>query len=80
MANRTRFPAPHIRSHPRLRELSRLKSPQKVQDFLDALPINFEKRGETCSSPLASLERGTVHCLEGALLACLALWMNGSRR
>lgn len=78
MANRTRFPGPDIRSHPRLKQLSRLKSPQKVQDFLDGLPINFEKRGETCSSPLVSLERGTVHCLEGALVACLALWMNGS--
>lgn len=78
MAKATRFPSSDVRSHPRLRPLSRLSSPQKVQDFLDSLPINFEKRGETCSSPLMSLERGTVHCLEGALVACLALWMNGS--
>jgi hypothetical protein len=77
MPNRTRFPGRDVLSHPRLRQLAKLKTPQKVQDFLDSLPINFEKRGETCSSPLASLERGTVHCLEGALVACLALWMNG---
>ncbi len=77
MAKVTRFPSRQILSHPGLEQLSRLKSPQKVQDFLDSLPINFEKRGETCSSPLVSLERGTVHCLEGAFVACLALWMNG---
>ena len=77
MPNGPRFPGRDVLSHPRLKQLARLDTPQKVQDFLDSLPINFEKRGETCSSPLASLERGSVHCLEGAFVACLALWMNG---
>jgi hypothetical protein len=39
----------------------------------------MEPKGETCSSPLRTLERGTAHCLEGALVAALALWMQGER-
>jgi hypothetical protein len=78
MPNGPRFPPRDVLSHPTLEQLVKLNTPQRVQDFLDSLPINFEKRGETCSSPLVSLERGTVHCLEGAFVACLALWMNGA--
>jgi hypothetical protein len=70
-------PARLARSHPELRALTKLTTPRRVQDFLDSIPINFERRGETCSSPLATLQRGTAHCMEGALLAALALWMNG---
>jgi hypothetical protein len=69
---------PHATAiHPRLRVLSTLTTPRKVQDFLDTLRINHERRGETCSSPLVTLNRGTAHCMEGALVAALALWMNG---
>lgn len=57
--------------------LSKLTTPRKVQDFLDTLPINHERKMETCSSPLVTLRRGTAHCMEGALVAALALWMNG---
>jgi len=68
---------PTALAHPELRVLSTLRTPRKVQDFLDTLPINHERRGETCSSPLMTLRRGTAHCMEGALIAALALWMNG---
>lgn len=60
-----------------MRALKKLRTPQRIQDFLDTLPINHERRVETCSSPLVTLRRGTAHCLEGALVAALALWMNG---
>ncbi len=66
-----------IATHAELRVLSRLIKPRDVQDFLDTIPINHERRGETCSSPLVALRRGTAHCMEGALVAALALWMNG---
>ncbi len=48
-----------------------------VQDFLDALPMNWEKSGETYMSPRRVLREGKAHCLEGALLAAAALWLNG---
>jgi hypothetical protein len=31
--------------------LSRLSTPRKIQDFLDRIPINFEKQGDTHMSP-----------------------------
>ena len=57
--------------------LRRLSTPEKIQDFLDALPINHEKRGDTCMSPRQVLREGKAHCIEGAMLAALALWMHG---
>jgi hypothetical protein len=59
------------------RRLRRLDHPRKVQDFLETIPINHERRRETCTSPLVTLERNRAHCMEGALVAALALWMHG---
>lgn len=55
----------------------KLDSPRRIQDFLNTLRINFEEHGETCSSPLAVLQRGSAHCMEGAMLAAAALRMHG---
>ena len=55
----------------------RLRSPGAIQDFLEMLPINFERDGETCKSPRRVLATGTAHCLEGAMLAAAALWFHG---
>ena len=72
-----RLPPNAIRELAEFRVLKKLDSPRKVQDFLDTVPINFERGGETCMSPLRSLRRNRAHCMEGALLAALALWMHG---
>jgi len=56
---------------------ARLATPIKIQDFLDALPMNFEKRGSTLRSPRRALAEGKAHCIEGALLAAAALWIAG---
>lgn len=60
-----------------LSALSKLRTPVQIQDFLDTLPYNFETDGETCSSPARALKRGSVHCLEGAYIAGLALRAQG---
>lgn len=57
--------------------LKKLNTPVKIQDFLDKMPINFEKNGETCLSPLLVLKKGICHCIEAAVLAALALRING---
>lgn len=62
-----------------LRILRRLSTPQKVQDFLNSLPFNFEKEGETYNSPRVVLREGRAHCFEGALLAAAAFWVNGEK-
>lgn len=59
--------------------LSKLNTPQKIQDFLNKMPANFEKEGETYMSPRRSLALGKSHCLEGALIAALALWLAGEK-
>ena len=62
-----------------LRILKRLTTPIKIQDYLDTIPMNFEKRGETHRSPRRVLQDHTAHCFEGALLAAATLWINGEK-
>ena len=56
-----------------------LTTPHKIQDYLDTIPANLSKRGDTCFSPRMVLEKGRAHCIEGALVAATALWMHGER-
>ncbi len=55
----------------------KLNSPKKIQDFLDIIPINFEKHGETCMSPRMLLKTRKCHCIEGAMFAAAALRFHG---
>jgi len=57
----------------------RLNTPRKIQDFLNKIPQNFERRGETCMSPRRILRENTAHCIEGALFASAVLWYHGKR-
>ena len=54
-----------------------LSTPIKIQNYLDALPMNFEKSGDTHRSPREVLRVGKAHCIEGALVAATALWIAG---
>ncbi|MBA3550884.1 hypothetical protein H0W32_01600 [Patescibacteria group bacterium] len=60
-----------------LSTLRKLSTPIKIQDYLDTLPINFEKKGETHMSPRRVLREKIAHCIEAALLAATALWLRG---
>ena len=62
-----------------LKLLKSLNTPKKIQDFLNKIPINFEKEGDTCMSPKMVLEKNKAHCIEGAMLAALALRINGAK-
>lgn len=57
----------------------RLSTPQKVQDYLDELPVNFELSGETYMSPRRVIKEATAHCFEGALVAAAALAYHGHK-
>lgn len=61
------------------RVFEKLSTPQKVQDYLDTLPINFETKGETYMSPRGVLRAKTAHCMEGALFAAAALAYHGEK-
>lgn len=57
----------------------KLSTPQKIQDYLDTLPINYEIGGETYMSPRRVLKAKTAHCFEGALFAAAALAYHGQQ-
>jgi hypothetical protein len=57
--------------------LSKLDTPQKIQDFLDDLPSNLSTYSDSCSSPRMALRKGRAHCIEGAFLAATALMLHG---
>ncbi len=59
-----------------LQLLKKLNTPAKIQDFLEALKINF---GDTCMSPKKTLEKRKAHCFEGALLAAAILRFHGHK-
>ncbi len=62
-----------------IKVLNKLNTPQKIQDYLNKLPINFEEDGGTARSPRQVLKLRKAHCIEGALLAAVALWYHGQK-
>ncbi|MBI5398539.1 hypothetical protein HZB03_03680 [Candidatus Woesearchaeota archaeon] len=56
-----------------------LRTPAKIQDFLNSIPINFEHDGETVLSPRRVLHDRKAHCMEGAMFAATALRFHGDR-
>src|SRR6266567_7209495 len=54
-----------------------LKTPAKIQQYLDQLAYNKEVGGVTCRSPRRVLRDGTAHCMEGALFGAAALRVLG---
>ncbi|HYM48138.1 MAG TPA: hypothetical protein VES91_06625, partial [Burkholderiaceae bacterium] len=57
--------------------LRRLSTPQKIQTFLNTIPINHELSGETIHSVRAVIRHRRAHCIEGAMFAACALWVHG---
>jgi hypothetical protein len=61
-----------------VRALKALKSPERIQRFLDEeIAYNKEADGETVRSPRRVLRDRVGHCVEGALFAAAALRMKG---
>jgi len=57
--------------------LRRLRTPERIQQFLYGLKQNFELQGETCNSVRTVLKERRAHCIEGAITAACALWIHG---
>jgi hypothetical protein len=61
-----------------VRTLQALRTPERIQRFLDHdVAYNKERDGETCRSPRRVLRDRVGHCFEGALLAAAALRVHG---
>jgi hypothetical protein len=57
----------------------KLNTISKIQDFLVKMPSNLEHDGESIKSVRESLKRNRAHCIEGALISALALWLHGEK-
>jgi len=55
------------------RLIARLRTPDAVQRWLNALPYNTERGAETLRSFRGVVRTGTAHCLEAALAAAVIL-------
>jgi len=77
MAYRNRLKA--VLSPAERKVFTELNTAQKIQDYLDSIPINFEVKGETYMSSRRVIRNQTAHCFEGALFAAAALAYHGAR-
>jgi hypothetical protein len=57
--------------------MQKLNTPEKVQDFLNGIPFNFEQEGDTFKSPILTLRSKKAHCIEGAVLGAYILSLHG---
>jgi len=57
--------------------LARLRSPERIQDFVNSLRWNHEPEGPTARSVAEALRHGEAHCVEAAFVAACALWVAG---
>ena len=64
-------------THKQAKLLVGLKTPRKIQDFLVYFPQNFEPDGDTARSVKSALSANSAHCVEGAMIAAMALWLQG---
>lgn len=62
-----------------LQILRRLNAPVKIQDFLETLHYSFDQGSDKLRSPRRVLRDRSAHCIEGALVAATALWIQGER-
>ncbi len=58
-------------------DLSALRTPEHIQDFVNAIPWNFEADGWTALSVAEVLKHRHAHCIEGAFVSACALGING---
>jgi hypothetical protein len=57
--------------------LAALRTPHRIQDFVNAIPWNHEPDGPTARSVVETLRAGRAHCVEAAFVAGCALWLAG---
>jgi hypothetical protein len=70
-------PAPDCFTPRERRLIGRLRTPARVQAYLNALPYNTEPDGETLRSFRGVAAAGTVHCFEAAMFAAVVLEQHG---
>jgi len=57
--------------------LRRLRTPEKIQSFINRIPWNYEEEGHTARSVVGVLDHNLAHCIEAAFVAAAALSLAG---
>ncbi|MBM4022284.1 MAG: hypothetical protein FJ284_08600 [Planctomycetes bacterium] len=57
--------------------LRRLRTPERIQDFVNAIPWNTAAAGQTARSVVGVLEHDVANCIEAAFVAAAALALAG---
>lgn len=57
--------------------LLRHRAPRALQTYINAIPINHEPDGDSCHTVREVLRYRRAHCIEAALVAACALWLQG---
>jgi hypothetical protein len=57
--------------------LGKLRTPERIQSFVNRIPWNAEPDGHTARSVVGVLEHDAAHCIEGAFVAAAALALAG---
>jgi hypothetical protein len=53
------------------------RTPERIQDFVNAIRWNHETEGPTARSVVGTLQAGRAHCVEAAFVAACSLWLAG---
>jgi hypothetical protein len=62
---------------PLARRLASLRTPERIQAFVNRLRWNDELDGPTARSVVETIAWNRAHCVEGAFVAACALWLAG---
>jgi hypothetical protein len=57
--------------------LAKLRTPERIQSFVNRIPWNTELGGHTARSVVGVLDHEVAHCIEGAFVAAAALALAG---
>lgn len=57
----------------------KLNTPQKIQDYINRVPFNFDEKYGTCLSPRRVLLEKRADCIEGAIFASAVLEFYGHK-
>ncbi len=57
--------------------LAALRTPERIQDYVNSLAWNYESDGQTARSAVEAIRHGEAHCVEGAFVAACGLWLAG---
>jgi hypothetical protein len=59
--------------------LAALKTPERIQDFVNDIPWTHDPAATHARSVVGVLEHQSAKCIEGAFVAACALWLAGER-